>query len=287
MKQNLFDLTKEEYKFERKAAKLRQKIANITLGLDIKTDHDENGHFYLFNGKRLPSVTGKLQILKDPSLANWKMNMAIRHVKTYWFPDTPFSLEQIEGILTGASLAGQLEFEGAGDIGKQVHNWREEWFRKIIETGNRTEFHQSSIVPTKSEVISGCRAIGKFMSDTKYLPLACELYLADETLGVGGTGDDVGMLDGKVAFIDLKTSNIGDKDAYFYQVALYVYMFEKLYGIRTQVHKIIHVSKTDGTYKLIDIPDIRKRIREAKHLIKVDNFLAELRESKKKQPIII
>ena len=40
-------------------------------------------------------------------------------------------------------------------------------------------------------------------------------------------------------------------------------------------------------YKLIDIPDIRRRIREARQIIKVDKFLEQLKEEKKKVAIII
>ena len=290
--EDLFNLTEKQYRAERKAWKLRRKIENTTLGLGIKTDHDETGHYYLFNGKRLPSVTAKLQILKDPSLANWKMNRALEYIKQNIgrLALKVAIKEDYESIFDEAKLAPQLEFEGAGDIGKAVHNWRENWFRDIIENGIDPELIPAPpnypATPEPS-VMSGCRAVNRFVKDTGYIPLACELFLADEKLNIGGTGDDIGLLDGKVAFIDLKTSNIADKDSYFYQVALYVCMFERLYHIRTQVHKILHVSKTDGTYKLLDIPDIRRRIREAKQIIKVDAFLAELREAKKKVPIVI
>jgi hypothetical protein len=269
--------------FLNRVEKLRNKIKTRTAELNIAPDHDENGHFYKFNGNRYPSVTGRLQILKDPSLQNWKMNKALEYVYTALSSPQQPPLEQ---IIQEAKLVPQQEFEGAGDIGKQVHAWRESLFQRwIIEGINNSKI--PPILDTNPQVVSGIRAIIKFLVDTHYTPLACELYLADEKLGIGGTADDIGILDGKVGFMDLKSANIGDKDSYFYQVALYVKMFEKLYGIRTMWHKILHVSKTDGTYKLIDIPDIRKRIEEAKKIIKVSTFLENLREEKKKKAIII
>ncbi len=204
----------------------------------------------------------------------------------YIFQHFPqFTSENLLEHLEKAKLLPQTEFETAGSIGTAVHDWREVWMANILAGGDRDTapaFNPDASAP----IISGCRAFTKFMEETDYMPIACELYLADEKLETGGSADDVGIMNGEVGFMDVKTSNIGDKDSYFYQVAIYVYMFEKLYGIRTKWHKILHLSKTDGTYKLIDIPDIRKRIKESKDIIKVDRFLEELKKSKKKQPII-
>lgn len=281
-------MTDKEYRQFHKIEKLRKKIKDRTTELNIVPDHDDTAHYYKLNGVRYPSVTGALQILKDPGLMNWKMNRALEHVRTELATEM-YNLnrpEDMDRLFAEAKLAPVKEFEGAGSIGTEVHNWRESWFSKIINGNNIQDYLQYQH-DSRIEVISACRAIAKFMSDTKYTPVACELYLVDPTLSIGGTADDIGVLNGKLGFMDLKTSNIGDKDSYFYQVAIYVYMFEKLYGIRTHWHKILHVSKTDGSYKLIDIPDIRKRIKEAKIIVKVDQFLKSLRQEKKKETILL
>lgn len=280
----LFNLTEKEYRLERKAWKLRDKISLITAQLNIQPDHDDKGHFYTFNGKRYPSVTGRLQLLKDPSLANWKMNRALDYMFQH-FPE--ITNENLVQHLENAKLLPQTEFETAGSIGTAVHGWREVWMNDILANGYDPKTIPAYNPNADPQVISGCRAFQKFMAETGYMPIACELNLADPTLQTGGSGDDIGILNGEVGFMDVKTSNIGDKDAYFYQVALYVYMFEKLYKVKTKWHKILHLSKTDGTYKLIDIPDIRKRIKEAKQIIKVDQFLQDLKVEKKKTPIVI
>lgn len=263
---------------------LIQKIQATKQLLNIQPDHDEEGHFYTYQGKRYPSVTGRLKILKDASLGNWKMNRALDYIFQH-FPE--ITNENLMEHLELAKLLPQMEFETAGSIGTAVHDWRERWMYDLINNG----FDRSTVPAydplADPQVVSGCRAFQKFMAETDYVPIACELNLADEKLETGGSADDIGIMNGKVGFMDVKTSNIGDKDSYFYQVALYVYMFEKLYGIRTYWHKILHLSKTDGTYKLIDIPDIRKRIKEAKHIIAVDKMLQELKVEKKKQPIVI
>lgn len=258
---------------------IRNRIKERTKELGIAPDHDEFGHYYQMNGKRYPSVTGRLKLLKDDSLANWKMNQALEFIREH------HKRYQLEDLLSLAAEAPVKTFKNAGNIGQQVHSIREEAFRKWIDTDlfHPMDIHQG----LDPAVVSGARAIHKFLHETKYQPIAVELYLADDSLEIGGSLDDVGVIDGKLGILDLKTSNQGDKEAYYYQVALYVAMFEKLYKIKTHWHKILHVSKTDGTYNLIDIPDIRTRIKEAKHIVKVDRFLEELKKSKKKQPIII
>lgn len=271
-----------------RVAKLRERIKARTEELNIQPQHDDSGHWYVYQGQKYGSVTKSLQILKDPALMNWKMNRALEYLREHRTP--LMDVTQFDELIEAAKLAPVQEFEGAGDIGRQVHEWREKKFQAFIEgyfTTWYTEPEGLTLDYDQPAVISGCRAIIKFMDETRYTPLACELFVADPVLEIGGTADDIGLLDGKLTFLDLKTSNIGDKDSYFYQVALYVYMFEKLYGMRTQAWKILHVSKTDGTYKLIDIPDIRKRIREAKQIIKVDKFLEALKQEKKKVPIVI
>ena len=283
MTQNLFDMSDNEYKLFHKVEKLRQKIKLRTDELNIQPAHTDKEHFYQYQGIKYPSVTGRLQILKDPGLMNWKMNRALETVREKWKPEQGYSQELIDAILVEAKATPQLEFEGAGSIGTRIHDYRQRNFQAMIDG----HFGVWYVIDGESTVQSGCRAVRKFIEETKYQPLACEFYLADDKLGIGGTGDDFGILNGKQTFLDVKSSNIGDKDSYFYQVALYVLMFERLYGIRVQDTKILHVSKTDGTYKLIDIPDIRKRIKESKQIIKVSSFLESLRQEKKKVPIII
>jgi hypothetical protein len=282
---NLFDFSEKQYQNMRKVDKLRRYIKNKTKELNIQPQFDNTGHFYSYNGKVYPSVTGRLQILKDKSLDNWKLNRGLDFIRDN------YQKMPLDDLLAQAKLAPTKEFEGAGSVGTAVHAWREEKFSRLILDYDYpiSPFFSSdgkgTIYPPP--VVSGIRAIQKFMKETNYLPIACEFFLADDKLNTGGTGDDFGLLNGKQTFLDLKTSNIGDKDSYFYQVAIYVLMFERLYKIRVQDAKILHVSKTDGTYKLIDIPDLRKRMKEAKQIIKVDEFLRSLKQEKKKVPIVI
>jgi hypothetical protein len=292
------------------ANKYRALIKERMGAYDIRPDHDNTGHYYVFEGKRYPSVTKELATLKDEGLMNWKMNRALGYVQEYYLGVLSVDKNEerevrMEKLIAEAKLAPQLEFEGAGDIGRQVHDWRETWFTYWIETNKDPA---PVFTGTDPSVISGCRGIKKFVDETGYIPVACELSLASHDIGVGGMLDDVGILPNpvkvpksdpdmgegyktvykpKLCLIDLKTSNIGDKTSYFLQVAFYYYMFKKMTGISCQEFYILHVSKTDGSYKLIPINNMRELIKDAKLLIKLNKSLARINQDKKKEPIII
>ncbi len=291
--ENLFEISKENWELERKVRKMRAKLREKTLELAIQPDHDEFGHFYKFEGKRYPSVTGRLQILKDPGLMNWKMNRALDHIAQqikYDAAKTPkywLEIEDIAALLEAAKMVPQLEFEGAGNIGTIVHNWREDWFSNVIDKGFELSNIPALAPGSDPRVQSATRAIQKFVKECNYMPVACELFVADHTLETGGQVDDIGFVNGELALVDLKTSNIGDKESYYAQVALYLFMFQKLYRVRPKKLYILHASKTDGTYKLITIPDPPGTIKWAKKVVEVSKGLDLIKQSKKKTVINI
>lgn len=260
------------------ATKYRQLIKERLDKYNIQPDHDKTGHYYKLEDKRYPSVTKELQTLKDEGLMNWKMNRAIEYIQKN------IGNLSLDELLENAKLAPVLEFENAGTIGSTVHNWREKWFQHWIDTDDATPPSYGGMEPA---AISGCRGVIKFVNETSYIPLACELSLASHELEVGGMLDDIGLINNKLCLIDLKTSNIGNKTSYFLQVALYYYMFKKLSNIQLKEFYILHVSKENGGYNLITIRNIQQRIKDAKVLLKLNRSLEQIEEDKKKVPIII
>lgn len=284
--ENLFDIPKKEYVFLHKVEKLRKRISDRTEELGIRPDHDEFGHWYKFGDKRYASVTGRLTLLKDPSIGLWRVNRVVDYIRKNF---TEFTEETIHYHLEQAKNVPQLEFEGAGSLGTAVHDWREAVFSKVLE-GHPWEEAWKVPVPDQTfrldpRFISACRAIKKFVEENNYQPVACELYVADHKLETGGQVDDIGFVNGTLTLVDLKTSNQGDKESYYAQVALYMHMFRQLYKIRPPRLCILHVSKTDGTYKLLEIRDIPETIKWAKKVVEVGQGLERIKESKKKQVI--
>lgn len=289
---------------------LRAKIAARTKELGIEPAHDSTGHWYRYQNQLYPSVTSKLSILKDQGLMNWKMNRALEYLENYLGTDlrrgTIVDESNFQTAIRQAKIAPQLEFEGAGDIGKAVHRWREMWFDAWIY------FRVNKMEPVltndpRPEVIASCKAIENCITKLQAQPLACELYLADEKLKLGGTLDDIWAVPhtelintndenlpeplkrGKkikttweVWLVDLKTSNIGNKNSYYMQVATYWAMFRKLYKIKIDKVFILHTSKTRfGDYELIPLKYPKRYFQMAKSTYKLYDDLEELEELKK------
>lgn len=235
---------------------------------------------------------------------NWKMNRALEYVKSNWMWDKRPTIEaELDDIITQAKLAPQQEFEGAGDIGKTVHKWREEWMQAWF-TGNPQLL--PPINDDRPEVTASCKAIENCITKLQAQPLAVELYLADDELKLGGTLDDIwavpvdtkeqftnpgNPLDGgynikrkwEVWLIDLKTSNQAwGKDTYFFQVALYWAIFKKLYKIKIDKLYILHTSKTHfGEYELIPLLYPKRYLQMAKNVLRLYDDLQELKKIKR------
>lgn len=265
---------------QKKIQALRDRIKAREQELAVTTDHSTDAHYYVRDDAKYPSVTQKLGLVKDQGLSNWRINRTFDWIFQHFNEITE---ENLMEMLEKAKNAPQLEFENAGNIGNQVHGWRELWFQNWLET-------DEVACPSVSEgaspaVISGTNAIRKFVQEHNYIPVACELDLADHDLKLGGALDDLGIVDGELALVDLKTSNIGDKNSYHYQVALYYMMLAKNYGIRPKKAYILHVSKVNGTYNLIEIKNMPQLMREAKLILKLHDALDRLTASKKKERV--
>lgn len=278
----------------------------------VVTAHEPKGHFYVSptSQEKYHSVTYFTSFIKDPSLSNWKMNRALEHVRQAFTIPLP---QNIDGLIKAAKLAPEETFHNAGDIGSQTHAWRQQFFQAWIESGQiqmtdaeidaiplpkyiMGEGGAPTVAQVDPEVISGCRAIKRFLKETGYIPVACELALVDDELKVGGTIDDLGVFPNSIkvpiqdndnpegwtyggyktkyfpylGFVDLKTSNQGKKPAYAYQVrGFYQRMIRKTFGIKPKKTYILHTSKDDGTYKLIDLTEMKHLEKDAKDLVRL------------------
>lgn len=305
------------------AKQLGARIAAALPEDSVITDHDKDGHFYKIMtpdedgvvGQKYPSVTGKIKVIKDEGLMNYRMNRAI----DYFFKN--FSQINDSNLMEHLDLASRVSVDiltDAGDIGREVHDARERYFRKWIETGvnpgSALDFIPNEIEDKR--INSALRALNAFISDYKYVPIATELFVYSHKLKIAGTLDDIGLITielrpGKegcshemiennknesiclkcglknrtyLTLLDLKTSN-QFKDHYFFQVSLYYEMFKKLTDINPERLFILKVSKEDGTYKLEELKNISKLVYFAKQMIKVDdgiNYIKSIRKDNQK-----
>jgi len=275
--------------------------------------HEEKGHKYEVPhlGKIFPSVTTILQIVKDDSIRNWRLNRAIEYMFAHY---KEFNDSNIMDHLENAKRTSIDLLEDAGDIGKRIHSYRERLFYN--EKSDEDDISDIDI-----RFISAKRALQKFLDDTGYCPIVSELMVYDAQLGIAGSLDDVGLLPRivrsgisgcahkmflpnpewkqynrcmkcslKIAYdlvlMDLKSSN-QYRDHYHIQVALYTYMFSKLTNLRPKKLFILKVSKENGTYDIEEIKDYKSALIAGKNAIKLWYSMAKIKESRKPERIVI
>lgn len=266
-------------------------------------------------GPVYPSVTGKLQILKDEGLMNWKMNQAINHVFTHY---KSYTDENIMQMLEDAKNVSGGIFKDAGAVGTRIHDYREKIFVAWLQSGEKPADFLSFI--PEDEVDFRChsaiRALQAFVNDYDYEPVACELLVYNHEFKVAGTLDDIGLMrqyerrgaegcahevvvdkrgwhrcmkcDAKwrkqFVLLDLKSSN-AFKDHYFFQVSIYHWFFKKLMGITPERDFILKVSKDDGTYKIEDLKYPARIAQYARAMLKTNEgieFIKSLRTDNQK-----
>lgn len=180
---------------------IRARIDEILPEGRVIPRHNKDGHFYEVRESNsnpvYPSVTGKLQVLKDPGLMNYKMNRAVESLKNWVFSliNLP-SMEEIDKACEIASRVSQDILEDAGDIGTRIHNYREIIFNEWIKTGVRPADFTKFIAPEDVDVraISGVRALQSFCEERDYIPIKCELLVYSHEDKCAGTLDDLGLI---------------------------------------------------------------------------------------------
>jgi hypothetical protein len=251
---------------------------------------------------------------------NWKMNRAVDFFSDFLKKLTAegFATLNIGELAEQSKEAPVKEFEGAGNIGTAVHSWREAWFNYWILTGDNNIANVPQL-PNVDKLLGSRFAINSWLASTEAIkrciadlqaqPLACELPLADRQTETGGMGDDIWAVPifqkeatgtpemgqgykvkvkWEYWFVDLKTSNIGNKDSYMLQVATYVHMFEKLYKIKIHKVFILHTSKERfGDYELIPVKEPKRLWQIAKVAFKLSDMLSEVKEIKKLKGVSI
>ena len=301
------------------AEQLRARIAiSLPLGTVI-TEHKREGHFYRIKtpdvngiaGNVYPSVTGKIQIIKDEGLINYKKNRVIDYVFGHY---KEFTDSNIMDHLERAERLPEDILADAGDIGTDIHEVRENIFRSLM-AGNHIEDFLSFVPPDKDDIRikSAIRALSAFCKDYEYVPLATELFVYSHKLKVAGTLDDIGLITKVVrpggegceheyvnnlkraektclkcgqkkktylVLLDVKTSN-RFKDHYFFQVALYYQMFCSLTGLKPEICFILKLSKENGTYQIEELRQVSKLAAYARSMVVTSNGIDFIRSVRK------
>jgi len=292
----------------------------------VVPEHNERGHFYRVNDEQAgrplyPSVTGKLQVLKDEGLANWKMGQALQYVFQHFKEFTDANI--MEHIDAAERVPADI-FEDAGDIGTIIHDARQAIYTEWIATGVRPVDFPSFVPQDRQDIraTSALAALETFCIERSYVPVMTEMMVYSHKWKTAGTLDDLGLMrvemrrgdpacehdifigqnhnfdrclkcDAKwrwtLALLDLKTSN-RFKDHYFFQVAMYYAMLVTLTGVKPERSYILKTSKEDRTYKLEELKRPAKIAQYANHLLKTHeglDFIKSLRKDNQRNVITL
>lgn len=250
--------------------------------------HSNGGHFYQVPlGGIYPSVTGKLGHVKDESIKNFAMNEALRYVSEHLHEvliDGKIDMMRAIDLLDQAAKAPTGLLHTAGDIGTSIHDGREKYFQDWIDTGKRPDI-KDYILDTHHPIYkAGLLGLGKFLDETGYMPIRCEVMVYSDEHKVAGMLDDIGVMwyEGKwqLTLMDLKTSN-QMKAHYWLQVAMYNMMFTQLTGLVPDRNIIVKVNKDYPDYKVEELQDIERLKEGVRAVLKTAETMEFIKEARK------
>jgi len=275
--------------------------------------HTEQGHFYgVPNGQVYPSVTGIISYVKDQSIQTYQMNEALRYVEANFHrlhKDGKFDIMEASTVVYEAKKAPTDAMNNAGDIGRKIHDRREQYFQEWIDNDTLERPDIASYIKDDDDnrLKSAMRALDKFCADTGYIPVRTEVLVYSDKYKLAGTLDDIGYIktekrpfsdacthsltyeglvvrcfsckgrtDWEFALSDLKSSN-QFKDSYFYQVALYFMMFKENTNLKPERSFILKVSKENGTYSLEELENMPSLVAGAKSIIQAADAVEKVK----------
>lgn len=189
----------------------------VLYGGRVKMVFNKQWHRYTVNNIPVPSVTNILKVRANPALEGWAVKMTAQYFAPILETGiAPCTKSQIVEILKSAKAYRFEVSKEATDIGKDFHDWAEEYINhKIAEEDN---------VPKLPENEISVRCIDAFLewekeNDVVYLSSERKIY--SEKYNYAGTLDVECLVNGALTLLDFKTSN-GIYESYYIQLASYV-----------------------------------------------------------------
>lgn len=259
--------------------------------------HTDKGHFYeVPSGRVYPSVTGKLGHVKDESIQNFAMNEALRFVSEHMHEtivDGKVDMMKAIDMLDLASKAPRGILYDAGDIGTAIHDRRERYFQKWIDSEEITTVRPNILdyiyLNEDPRIHAGMLGLEEFLKKTMYIPIRTEVMVYSDKYQVAGMLDDIGVMwhepKGKkgrwvLALMDVKTSN-QMKAHYWLQVAMYHMMFRDLSRLVPDYNFILKLNKDRPDYKTEELKNMRRLVAGAKSVLKTAETMEFIKASRK------
>lgn len=186
-----------------------------TTTADKRYSFDEKKHIHTLDGKPLTGVTTVLSVVSKPFLYKWYADMAVDHIISNIVVRGDESSIVRTAAFEEARKAGFNKRDAAGDWGKTIHKWVENYVMAKI-------MNQTSVLPKPLDGLLGkaCLHFIDWERKNNVTFLDSERNLYSESFWIGGICDLVVSIDGKKWICDVKTSS-GIYPEHFWQMAAY------------------------------------------------------------------
>lgn len=194
---------------------------------------DEKAHAYVWGGRPVPGVTSILKVIDKPALMPW----AIGVTRDYWLEQVSAGRTDFQKIHKESWNASKKISKTAADIGKNVHEYAECFFKKK----NLPEL-------LTDEAKRGVEAFHLWLEAHKVEVVASERMVFSKEHYYAGTCDFVAKVDGVLAVGDIKTST-GIYDEYRLQTAAYQNALQEEKNMKFDVRWIVRFDKKTGQFE--------------------------------------
>lgn len=205
----------------------------MQLVFDKVLEFDRKLHMYTWDGKPVPGVTTILQCIGKPALIPWAAGCASDH----WLSEIKKGNVDYPAIHKEAKAAHRNKAQAAADIGTNVHDYAEAFFKK--ETLPQLMSDQAK---------RGVEAFHKWIEAHNVQVRASERRIFSKEYFYAGTCDFVAEIDGVLGVGDIKTST-GIYPEMRFQTAAYQHALEEEEGIKFPVRWIVRFDKKTGEFE--------------------------------------
>lgn len=195
---------------------------------------DDKKHAYTWDGKVVPGVTSILQCIAKPALIPWAASMA----SDYWLQAVKSGRKDHSIIHKEAKSAHRKKVSAAADIGHNVHNYTDCFFKKIKLPELKTD-----------QAKRGVDAFHKWFDSHTIKILASERRVFSEKYYFAGTCDFVAEIDGVMGVGDIKTSS-GIYPEMRLQTAAYQHALQEEKNIEFPIRWIVRFDKVSGDFEV-------------------------------------
>jgi PD-(D/E)XK nuclease superfamily len=195
----------------------------------ITISNKMTSRFYTINGRDYPSVTTILNVINKPQLIDWAVRITRDYVKQELFAlQRADSLQDlnVDGLLAKSSSEHNRVKRAAANRGTDIHH------RIAASIDDEDDF-----ACDQDPVVNAFRT---WQDEAKFAPIATEKLVFSREHSYAGTADLIGMVNGKLAVLDIKTGR-GVYPEYKLQLAAYAVAWGEMTGHFPEVCINLHV----------------------------------------------